>query len=98
MAPKKLRRKTTAKDKPARAERGARKTASASSAHNPPNDASNAIAESMIAANAQALGLTIEPSWYAGITFNIGLILRLASLVDTFPLADDAEPASVFHA
>jgi hypothetical protein len=52
----------------------------------------------MIAASAQALGLTLDPAWQAGIKFNLQLILRHAALIDEFPLPDDAEPASVFHA
>ena len=52
----------------------------------------------LVAANAQALGLTLEPAWYRGISFNLGLILRLAGLVEEFQLPDDAEPAPVFRA
>ena len=48
--------------------------------------------------SAQALGLTLDPSWQAGVKFNLQLILRHAALVDEFPLPDDAEPAPIFHA
>ena len=34
----------------------------------------------------------------AGVKFNLELILRIAALVDEFPLPDEAEPAPVFHA
>jgi hypothetical protein len=54
--------------------------------------------DSLIAASAQALGLALDPSWQAGVKFNLQLILRHAALVDEFPLPDDAEPAAVFHA
>ena len=54
--------------------------------------------DGLVAASAQALGLTIEPAWYGGVRFNLQLILRLAALFDEFPLPDDAEPAPVFHA
>jgi len=54
--------------------------------------------DGLVAASAQALGLTIEPAWYAGVKFNLQLILRIGALVDQFPLPDDAEPAPVFHA
>ena len=49
-------------------------------------------------ASAQALGLTLDPAWQAGVKFNLQLILRHAALVDEFALPDDAEPAPVFHA
>jgi Protein of unknown function (DUF4089) len=52
----------------------------------------------LIAANAQALGLTIDPAWHDSIKLNLGLILRLAALFDSFPLPDDTEPGPVFHA
>jgi hypothetical protein len=54
--------------------------------------------DSLIAASAQALGLALDPSWQAGVGFNLQLILRHAALVDEFPLPDDAEPAPTFHA
>lgn len=53
---------------------------------------------SLVVANAQALGLTLDPSWEAGVKFNLQLILRHAALVDEFPLPDDAEPAEIFLA
>jgi hypothetical protein len=56
------------------------------------------VVESLVRANAQALRLSIEKSWHGGIKFNLQLILRIASLVDEFPLPDDAEPGPVFHA
>ena len=54
--------------------------------------------DSMVVAGAQALGLTLDPSWQAGVKFNLQLVLRHAALVDEFVLPDDAEPAPVFHA
>lgn len=54
--------------------------------------------EFMVVANAQALSLKLDPSWKAGVTFNLHLILHHAALVDEFPLPDDAEPAAIFHA
>jgi hypothetical protein len=54
--------------------------------------------DSMVVAGAQALGLTLDPSWQAGVKFNLQLVLRHAALVDEFALPDDAEPAPVFHA
>ena len=60
----------------------------------PKRDAIN----SLVVANAQALGLALDPSWEAGVKLNLQLILRHAALVDEFPLPDDAEPAEIFHA
>lgn len=54
--------------------------------------------DALVAANAQALGLALDPRWRAGIAFNLRLILQHAALVDEFALPDDAEPAPVFHA
>ena len=52
----------------------------------------------LVAANAQALGMTLDPAWHESIAFNLRLILRHAALVDEFALPDGAEPAPVFHA
>jgi hypothetical protein len=49
-------------------------------------------------ANAQALRIALDPAWRGGVIFNLGLILRLAALVDEFPLPDDTEPGPIFHA
>jgi hypothetical protein len=54
--------------------------------------------DALVTANAQALGLTLDPTWHDSIAFNLRLILRHAALVDEFALPDDAEPAPVFHA
>jgi hypothetical protein len=53
---------------------------------------------SLVAANIQALSQPFDPAWRDGIKFNLQLILRLAALVDEFPLPDDTEPGPVFHA
>ena len=52
----------------------------------------------LVSANAQALGIPLSPASMGGVTFNLGLILRLAGMVDEFPLPDDIEPGPVFHA
>jgi hypothetical protein len=54
--------------------------------------------EAFIAASAQALGLTIDPAWRDGVNFHLRLLLEHAARVDDFPLADESEPAPVFHA
>jgi hypothetical protein len=54
--------------------------------------------DAIIRAGTQALRLPLEPAWYGGVKFNLQLIMRLAALVDEFPLPDAAEPGPVFHA
>jgi hypothetical protein len=54
--------------------------------------------DALVIANARALGLTLDPAWLDSVAFNLRLILRHAALVDEFPLADDTEPAPIFHA
>jgi hypothetical protein len=54
--------------------------------------------DALIASSVKVLGLALEPSWHAAVKFNVALILRHATLVEAFPLPDDAEPAPVFHA
>ena len=51
-----------------------------------------------IDASATMLGLTIEPAWLPSVRANLEVSLRLAKLVDDFPLPDDHEPASIFKA
>jgi hypothetical protein len=54
--------------------------------------------DALVTANAQALGLALDPAWHKSVAFNLRLILRHAALVDEFALPDDTEPAPVFHA
>jgi Protein of unknown function (DUF4089) len=63
-----------------------------------PAPAAGDWAAALVAANAQALGLPLDPAWHDGVVFNLRLILRQAALVDGFALPDDTEPAPVFHA
>jgi hypothetical protein len=51
-----------------------------------------------IDAVAEALALPVEDSWRPAIRANLEVSLRLARMVDSFPLPDDTEPASVFAA
>jgi Protein of unknown function (DUF4089) len=51
-----------------------------------------------IDAAAKALGLTIEEAWRPAVRANLEVSLRLARMVDEFPLPDEAEPANVFAA
>ncbi|KIZ39234.1 MULTISPECIES: DUF4089 domain-containing protein [Rhodopseudomonas] len=54
--------------------------------------------DNYIDAVAAALALPIEPQWKPAVRANLDVSLRLARLVDEFPLPDDSEPASVFAA
>jgi hypothetical protein len=51
-----------------------------------------------ITTTAQVLGLTINPAWRPSVRANLDVSLRLAKLVDEFPLPDESEPAGVFEA
>ena len=54
--------------------------------------------DSYIDAVATALALPVEDAWRPAIRANLEVSLRLARLVDEFPLPDETEPASVFTA
>jgi hypothetical protein len=54
--------------------------------------------DALVAAQAAALRLPLDPSWQGGVASNLQLILRLGAMVDDFALPDDAEPGPVFHA
>jgi hypothetical protein len=51
-----------------------------------------------IDAAARALDLPVEPAWKPAIRANLEVTLRLAALVGSFALPDEAEPAPVFVA
>ena len=46
----------------------------------------------------KALTLPVEDAWMPAVRANLEVSLRLARLVDEFPLPDETEPASVFAA
>jgi hypothetical protein len=54
--------------------------------------------DTYIDAAAKALALPIEDAWKPAVHANLAVSLRLARLVDEFPLPDETEPASVFAA
>jgi hypothetical protein len=54
--------------------------------------------ERAVEAAAKALALPIEPEWLPAIKANLEVTLRLGNEVASFPLPDEAEPASVFEA
>ncbi len=92
-----MKRRAKPKQRAVRATRGA-KRAPSRTRRAPIDQPSGDFLDSLIAANAQALGLTLDPAWHNSIKFNLGLILRFGALVDVFPLADEAGPGPVFHA
>ena len=51
-----------------------------------------------IDAAASMLGLPVQPAWRPAIRANLEVSLRLARLVEEFPLPDETESASVFTA
>jgi len=51
-----------------------------------------------IDAVAKALAIPVEDAWRPAVRTNLDVSLRLARMVDEFPLPDDIEPASVFAA
>jgi hypothetical protein len=54
--------------------------------------------DNYIDAVGQALALPIDDAWRPAVRANLEVSLRLARLVDEFPLPDETEPASVFAA
>ncbi|WP_291864489.1 DUF4089 domain-containing protein [Bradyrhizobium sp.] len=56
------------------------------------------LLDGYIDAVGQALALPIEDAWRPAVKANLAVSLRLARLVDEFPLPDETEPASVFAA
>lgn len=51
-----------------------------------------------IDAAASVLALPVQPGWRPAIRANLEVSLRLARLVEEFPLPDETESASVFTA
>lgn len=51
-----------------------------------------------IDAVSKALALPVDDAWKPAVRANLEVSLRLARLVDEFPLPDETEPASVFAA
>ena len=54
--------------------------------------------DNYIDAVSNALALRIDDAWKPAVRANLEVSLRLARLVDEFPLPDETEPASVFAA
>jgi len=51
-----------------------------------------------INAVSKAMALPVEDAWRPAVRANLEVSLRLARLVDEFPLPDETEPASVYAA
>jgi hypothetical protein len=56
----------------------------------------NSITQYVDAA-AELLNLPIDPEYRPGVIANLELIAEIARLVTEFPLAEEVEPAPVFH-
>ena len=54
--------------------------------------------EDHIAATAATLGLTVRPEWQASVRANLDVSLKMARLVQEFPLPDEIEPANIYEA
>jgi hypothetical protein len=52
--------------------------------------------DDFIEAAAKALGVPLDAAWKPAVRGNLEVSLKLARLVDEFPLPDDAEPAPVY--
>jgi Protein of unknown function (DUF4089) len=51
-----------------------------------------------IDAVSSAMGLTIEPAWKPSVRANLDVTLKMARLIEEFPLLDEIEPASIYEA
>ena len=54
--------------------------------------------DAYIDAVASALGLPIEDAWKPTISANLAVTLKMARMVDGFPLPDESEPAVIYAA
>ena len=54
--------------------------------------------DDFIDAVAAALGLTIDEAWKPSVRANLEVTMRMARLVDEFPLPDEIEPAAIYEA
>lgn len=51
-----------------------------------------------IDAVAKALGLPVEAAWKPAVRANLDVSLRMARMIQEFPLPDEIEPASIYEA
>ncbi len=46
----------------------------------------------------KSLALSIEPAWKPAVRANLDVTLKMAQMVQEFPLPDEIEPASIYEA
>jgi len=56
------------------------------------------LLDDYIDAVSAALALPIEDAWKPSVRANLDVTLKLARMVDEFPLPDETEPASIYAA
>jgi hypothetical protein len=56
------------------------------------------LLDDYIDAVSAALALPIEDAWKPSVRANLEVTLKLARMVDEFPLPDETEPASIYAA
>jgi len=54
--------------------------------------------DEMTDAVSAALGLKIDEAWKSSVRANLEVTMRMAQLVDEFPLPDEIEPAEIYEA
>ncbi len=54
-------------------------------------------AEKLLDAAAEVMRLDVEPEHRSGVLANLEVAIRMAKLVDSFTLDDEAEPAPVYR-
>ena len=54
--------------------------------------------DAMIDALSESLGLKIDDAWKPSVRANLEVSMRMAQLVDEFPLPDEIEPAEIYEA
>ena len=54
--------------------------------------------DAFIDAVSTSLGLEIDEAWKPAVRANLEVTMRLAKLVDEFPLPDEIEPAEIYEA
>lgn len=54
--------------------------------------------DTYIDAASAALALAIEPAWKPSVRANLDVTLKMARMVQEFPLPDEIEPASIYEA
>ena len=54
--------------------------------------------DTYIDAAATVLGLPIDPAWKPAVRMNLDVSLKMARMVQEFPLPDEIEPANIYEA